>query len=639
MEYKLLDAIHSPEDLKNLDYRELEQLCAEIRAFLIDSVSKTGGHLSSNLGVIELTVALHRCLNSPSDQIVFDVGHQSYTHKLLTGRRAGFARLRQAGGLSGFPSPEESEHDAFAAGHGSTALSAAIGLARAKKLARKPGLVVAVVGDGAFTGGMVYEGLNNVGGLDNLVVILNDNNMSISKNVGALAHYLNRLRTSPGYYRAKKDVKAVLDSTPVIGDGIVRGIQNLKLAVRKSLYHSTFFEEIGLRYIGPVDGHDLPALCGALGGAHQLGQPLLLHLETKKGKGFSPAERNPGAFHGVPVFDVNCIPDPDLPPGDSFSTAFGRCLARLAGRDGAICAVTAAMKYGTGLQYMKKASRERFFDVGMAEEHAVTYAAGLAAGGQKPVVAIYSTFLQRAYDQIIHDVMLQKQNVLLAVDRAGLVPGDGETHQGIYDAAFLSQQPGLPVISPCNYAELEWWLEKLLEDTPGPKALRYPRGKEPAALAGLACSGKTWECRARTAGAKAAIVTYGIELEEALAARQLLDEAKNPADVYQLVQISPLPEDLAPALAGYDRLLFAEEGIAGGGIGEHLAPRLMAAGFKGLYIHRAIDSIKLDHAGREQLLRDTGLNAEALAEALTEAREAKPAGPGEGPHEGRGAAS
>lgn len=614
--YPILDRIQAPADLRKLDIGELERLCDEIRMFLIEKVSQTGGHLSSNLGVIELTVALHHTLHSPQDKIVFDVGHQCYTHKLLTGRQAGFDKLRQRGGLCGFPSPAESPYDAFGAGHGSTSLSAAIGLARAKKLKGEPGLVVAVVGDGAFNGGMAYEGMNNVDHLDNLVIILNDNKMSISKNVGAMAHYLNHLRSSPGYYRAKKDVKAVLDSTPVIGEGVIRGIQGVKGMLRKTLYHSTFFEEMGLRYAGPVDGHDLPALCGLFADIGRLQKPLMLHVETRKGKGFSPAEQNPGAFHAMATFDARHITNPDIAPGNSFSTAFGQKLVKLADGDARICAITAAMKYGTGLQYMKKAHNNRFFDVGMAEEHAVTFAAGLAAGGMKPVVAIYSTFLQRSYDQIIHDVLLEGQDVLFAVDRAGLVPGDGQTHQGIFDAAYLSQQRGMMVVSPSNYAELEFWLEKLLAEYKGPRAIRYARGKELSALAAHPCTGQPFDVFTAPKKAATALVSYGNQVAETLKAAELLAEKGQAADVYKLLVINPLPRELVESLKKYKTVLFAEEGVAQGGIGEHLALQLFQNGFKGRFIHRAVEDIHLDHATADQLREDTGLDAPALVEAL-----------------------
>ena len=613
---RLLDTIHSPADVKRLDFGQLQELCAEIRAFLIDSVSKTGGHLSSNLGTIELTVALHKVFATPSDKFVWDVGHQCYTHKILTGRREGFDRLRMLGGISGFPSPREREHDAFIAGHGNTSLSAAIGMAQAKKLRHEPGKVIAVVGDGAFTGGMIYEGMNNIRSLNNLIVVLNDNKMSISKNVGSVAQYLTQLRTSPRYFKAKRDVESLLDSTPVVGGAIKAGIQTVKSAFRRSLYHSTMFEEMGFQYVGPVDGHDVKEL-SMLFDAYRQEQsaPLFVHVLTIKGKGFTPAEQNPGEFHGVSAFDVNHLTDPDVAPDSSFSTVFGQQLAQLAGQDERICAITAAMKYGTGLQYFYKQHKSRFFDVGMAEQHAVTFAAGLAANGMRPVVSIYSTFLQRGYDQIIHDVNLQRLSVLFAVDRAGLVPGDGETHQGIYDAAFFSELDSFQIVSPCNYAELAYWLEwLLLED--GPRALRYPRGAEDEALAALGCSGLEYDVFRAEGPADAALVTYGAQAKEALAAAKLAAQQGVCVDVYKLTVIHPLPQGLCDALGGYRSILFAEEGVRGGGIGEHLAAALLERGCNASYRHIAVPNNGLTHASVDELRARFGLDAASLAAAI-----------------------
>lgn len=612
----LLDLIHSPADLKALPADQMPALCAEIREFLIDSVSRTGGHLSSNLGTIELTVALHRALNSPTDQLVFDVGHQCYTHKLLTGRREGFAKLRQLDGLSGFPNPSESEHDAFVAGHGNTSLSVAIGIAQAKKLRGEPGKVVAIVGDGAFTGGMVYEGMNNIGVLNNLIVLLNDNKMSISKNVGSVARYLTVLRTSPQYFRAKASLESVLGAIPLVGQGIVRLLQSIKQALRRQIYHSTMFEEMGFQYVGPVDGHDVRELA-VLFDAYRQEQtaPLFVHIITKKGKGFTPAEENPGEFHGVSAFDVHHLTDPDIAPDSSFSTVFGQTLAACGMRDRRLCAITAAMKYGTGLQYFYKQHKERFFDVGMAEQHAVTFAAGLAAGGMRPVVSIYSTFLQRGYDQIIHDVHLQGLNVLFAVDRAGLVPGDGETHQGIYDAAFFSQLQECCVVSPCNYAELTHWLEQLLQRD-GLRVLRYPRGGENETLASLGCSGRLFDVYPAPGPAKIALVTYGAETAPVREAARLAAQQGVFADVYKLAVIHPLPDGLCAALRGYRGILFAEEGIRSGGIGEHLAAALLEQGCTAAYRHIAVPTLGLLHAGVDEQRARFGLDAESLAAAL-----------------------
>ena len=483
MESLLLDNIDQPSDLKNLDKEQVNKLCAEIRQFLLRNISRTGGHLASNLGAVELTVALHRVMTTPMDKIVFDVGHQCYTHKLLTGRRSGFAKLRQLDGISGFPNPNESEHDAFIAGHGNTALSLSIGMAWAKKIRHEPGWVVAVIGDGAFTGGMVYEGMNNIGSLDNLLVILNDNKMSISHNVGALARYLTHLRTTTAYFDAKDNVRSFLDSVPVVGTPLKKALTEGKTLLRRAMYHSTMFEDMGFQYIGPVDGHNEEELERTLRTISQRPGPHFLHVVTKKGKGYQPAEMNPGNYHGVSAFDPDGMPDPEVAPKESFSTTFGQALAREAAQNSRICAITAAMKYGTGLQFFSHSTPERFFDVGMAEQHAVTFAAGLASQGMLPVVCIYSTFLQRSYDQIIHDVNLLRENVVFAIDRAGFVPADGETHQGIYDPAFLSQL-GMPLYAPSNYQELNYWLQQLLSDRfHGPRAIRYPRGGQDAALA------------------------------------------------------------------------------------------------------------------------------------------------------------
>ena len=618
MNYPLLERVNSPKQLKTLAAEQLEPLCAEIRQFLIENVSRTGGHLSSNLGTIELTVALHRAFTTPRDKIVFDVGHQCYTHKLLTGRRAGFEKLRQLDGLSGFPSPAESCHDAFVSGHGNTAISVAIGIAQAKKIKGEPGKVIALVGDGAFTGGMVYEGMNNIDTLNNLIVILNDNKMSISKNVGSLARYLTQLRTNPEYSKAKANLENVLGSIPAVGAPMVRGLQAGKAILRRGIYHSTMFEEMGFQYLGPVDGHDVQRLCELFSNLQTQYAPVFVHAITVKGKGFKPAEENPGEFHGVSSFDPAHITDPDVAPDASFSTQFGNDLVELAKTRPHLCAITAAMKYGTGLQFFYRRFPQRFFDVGMAEQHAVTFAAGIASQGMLPVVAIYSTFLQRAYDQLIHDVKLMNNNVLLAIDRAGLVPGDGETHQGVYDAAFLSQI-GIPVFSPCNYAELDHWLPRLVDEMQGPRAIRYPRGGQSEALAALGCTGEPYDLCAGDGSGPVALVCYGSMAEEALAAARLLGRQGHGADVYKLVQLYPLPEGLAERLAGYKTVLFVEDGIAAGGVGEHLARQLTTQNYQGRYIHKAIlAGQKFPHATVPQIRGALGLDAESLAAAICE---------------------
>lgn len=618
MKYPLLEQVASPDDVKKIPENQLEELCAEIRAFLIESVSHTGGHLSSNLGTIELTVALHRVLHTPQDKILFDVGHQCYTHKILTGRWKQFGTLRTIDGISGFPSPKESEHDAFIAGHGNTAISTAIGMAHAKKLKGEPGKVVAIVGDGAFTGGMVYEGMNNIDTLNNLVVILNDNKMSISKNVGNMARYLTALRTNPRYFKAKEDVEGFLDSVPLVGQPIKRGVQGTKQLLRRYIYNSTMFEEMGFQYVGPLDGHDVLGLASTFSNLQKQTAPLFIHVVTVKGKGFKPAEENPGEFHGVSAFDPEHVLDPDIAPSASFSTEFGQQLVELGKTHENLCAITAAMKYGTGLQFFYREFPKRFFDVGMAEQHAVTFAAGLASQGMLPVVGIYSTFLQRSYDQLIHDVKLMELPVILAVDRAGLVPGDGETHQGIHDVPFLSEI-GIPTVCPCNYAELRYWLQKLVEDWSGPRAIRYARGAEPAALAELGCTGQEFDRLLQQKGAQVALVSYGTLTEEVLKAEKILEQKGIACDVYKLTKLYPLPEGFANELAAHSCILFAEDSIRRGGVGSYLAEDLLEIGWQGKYLYRAINRNCLPHGTVPQLRQVLGLTGEQLAEAVEEA--------------------
>lgn len=611
MNYPLLERIQAPGDVKLLSEKELPELCEEIRRFLIQSVTATGGHLSSNLGVVELTVALHRMLDFPQDKLLFDVGHQCYTHKLLTGRRAGFAALRQKEGISGFPNPKESACDTFIAGHGSSALSTAIGIARAKKIKNEPGKVVVIVGDGAFTGGMVYEGMNNVSQLNNLIVILNDNKMSISKNVGQMANYLTKLRTDPKYFHAKAHMETALESIPVVGNSMVKLLQDGKKLVRRGIYHSTMFEEMGFQYIGPVDGHAVVELGRMLNNLHEQFAPLFLHVVTQKGKGLKPAEENPGEFHAVSSIDLNHLTNPELSPKDSFSTTFGSALAELGGQEKRLCAITAAMKYGTGLNFFKHAHPERFFDVGMAEEHAVSFSAGLASQGLLPVVAIYSTFFQRAYDQIIHDVNLMKLDVLFAIDRAGLVPGDGETHQGIYDTAVFSQV-GIPLYAPANYEELRYWLDFLVKQKRGPRAIRYARGEERESLAALGCSGAPFDKIEERPGARVALVSYGVLAEEIIAACDLLQQKRVSSDCYKLVQLYPLPEGLCEVLQTYDCILFAEDSIRTGSIGEQLGFAMQQQGWHGTFLLHGVDNTHLLHANVPQLRRDQQLDAAAL---------------------------
>lgn len=612
----LLDRIDQPSDLKKLSAQQVEQLCTEIRQFLLDNISKTGGHLASNLGVVELTVALHRALETPKDKIVFDVGHQCYTHKLLTGRRKEFDKLRQLDGISGFPNPNESEHDAFIAGHGNTALSLAIGMAWAKKLKHEPGLVVAVIGDGSFTGGMVYEGMNNIGKLDNLLVILNDNKMSISKNVGALARYLTHLRTTTAYFDTKENVRSFLDSVPLIGKPLKKTITDGKTMIRRAMYHSTMFEDMGFQYVGPMDGHNVEELERTLNAIRLRPGPHFLHVVTQKGKGYRPAEINPGNYHGVSAFDPDGMPDPELAPSESFSTVFGKILEQEGAQNPRICAITAAMKYGTGLQFFAHSYPTRFFDVGMAEQHAVTFAAGLSSQGMLPVVCIYSTFLQRSYDQIIHDVNLLHENVVFAIDRAGFVPADGETHQGIYDTAFLSQL-NIPIYAPSNYEELQYWLHQILQDTQaGPRAIRYPRGGENKHLAEYGCSHMEYDYLVHQPDAEMVLISYADELEELLKVSDKINDSSKKCDVVKLVKVYPFTDEFVDAVSKYKTVLFAEECVGNGGIGEHLAFALQQKGWKGRFLNRAVETACLPHAAVPQIRTRTRMDADHLEQDI-----------------------
>ena len=469
----VLDKVNSPNDVKKLNNNELNELCSDIRSELISTVSKTGGHLASNLGIVELTVALHKVFSSPTDQIVFDVGHQCYTHKLLTGRKDRFDTLRTENGISGFTRPVESEHDIFSSGHSSTSISAAVGLASAKQIKGEKGKVIAIIGDGALTGGLAYEALNNSGNNNsNLIVILNDNNMSISQNVGSMAKNLNTIRTSSKYVTFKSKLQRGLAKIPKIGSQISRSFTLINSQIRKRILKSTFFEDLGFRYYGPIDGHDLEALIDVLNVAKAHSHSVFIHINTVKGKGYNPAEKNPTQFHGIGKFDIN-TGEPKS-SGKNFSSVFGETMCRFAAKDARICCVTAAMAEGTGLYEFSKKYPKRFFDVGIAEQHAVTFSSGLAKNGLIPVFAVYSTFLQRSYDQLIHDIAMQNLKVIFAIDRAGFVGEDGESHQGVFDTSFLNSVIGLTVFAPSYYDELEAMFYEGIYKIKGAAAIRYP---------------------------------------------------------------------------------------------------------------------------------------------------------------------
>lgn len=618
MKSSILDTICSPQDVKELPFEQLDVLCTQIRERLIQTTAKTGGHLASNLGTVELTVALHRVFDCPDDQIVWDVGHQCYTHKLLTGRREQFSTLRQEGGLSGFPKRKESEYDAFIAGHSSTSISVASGLARAKKLQNDQHHVIAVIGDGAFTSGLAFEGANNAARFgDNLIVILNDNKMSISKNVGSFSKYLSKIRARPAYFRTKDRVESICNHLPLIGKPLNQLLVWLKTTMKTVVYGSNWFEDMGFCYLGPIDGHNMETLCDVLQRAKNLHRPVFLHIETQKGKGYSYAEENPGEYHGTSGFDIDT--------GKSFSSAstnfsneFGLYLTELAKRDERICAITAAMKYGTGLNHFSRAfgQQGRFFDVGIAEPHAVTFAGGLAANGMLPVFAVYSSFLQRCYDQIIHDLSIEQQHVVIGIDRAGIVGSDGETHQGLFDVAMLSSVPGITLYSPATYEEMRCSLYKSLYEHTGVCCVRYPRGGEsklPAFDPQV-----PWAIEPKGAKPRLLLVTYGKLSAQAVQAAQTFSQQGVPTAVLKLLRLLPFCEEAVEQAMQAEYVLFAEEGIESGGIGQMFGSRLLENGFQGHYRVLAVHDRFVEQATPDRALALCGLDAQSMVQTCTQ---------------------
>ncbi len=619
LEYPLLARVRGPEDVKKLPEDLLPELCAELRAKMVDTISCTGGHLASNLGVVELTVAMHRVFDSPKDQIVWDVGHQSYVHKLLTGRFDRFDTIRQFGGLSGFPKPEESEHDIFATGHSSTSISAACGLAAAKRLKGDDSYSIAVIGDGALTGGLAFEGMNNAGRMrDKLIIVLNDNKMSISKNVGAIARHLMVIRSKPFYFKIKDMAEAVLAHMPVLGKHIRNALVLSKNAIKNYLYHSTIFEEMGLVYLGPVDGHDIAAMERLFRRAKAVGRPVLVHVLTVKGKGYSFAEKDPRTFHGVSSFDIE-TGDALAPAGpddrEAFSAAFGDMLCKAAETNPRLCAVTAAMAAGTGLTDFARKYPDRFFDVGIAEEHAAVFSAGLAKNGMLPVFAVYSSFLQRAYDQILHDVALQKGKVIFAVDHAGLVGEDGETHQGIFDAAFFNTVPQITVYSPSTADELRRMLPAACYECEGPAVVRYPKGLSPALPADFRPTYGTFDLYG-TGRADILIVTYGKLFAEAAKAAAALRAEGLDVSVLKLNRIKPIDENCFEAAMFFPHIYFIEEGIRSGGIGELFFAGLAERGYRGVCRLRAVENEFVRQGPVDVLLGMLGLDAAGIEDLV-----------------------
>lgn len=600
----LLEKITSPQDLKHLTEQELTTLAEELRHTILTGVAENGGHLASNLGVIELTIALHRAFNSPLDKIIWDVGHQTYAHKLLTGRYERFATLRQEHGLSGFPKREESVHDAFNTGHSTTSISAALGMAEALRLLNQPQHVVAVIGDGALTGGMAWEALNHAAHLAKpLIVVLNDNEMSISPNVGAIAKYLNRLRTAPLYQRTKRDVRGVLKGIPHLGQFMSDWITRFKSSLKYLLVPGVVFEELGFTYLGPVDGHSTRDVEAVLRQAKQLMTPVLVHCLTRKGKGYIPAEDSPSHFHSAAPFTVATGERRSKTGAESFTDVFGKALVAVSEEDPRVIAITAAMLDGTGLAPFAQAFPERLYDVGIAEQHAVTFAAGLAAIGMRPVLAVYSTFLQRAYDQLLHDVCLQKLPVVICLDRAGVVGEDGETHHGVYDLSYLRNMPGLTVYAPAGATDLPFLLRHGLT-LPTPVALRYPRDKAesidlPATTSGAIIAGRGDIC----------LLGVGPLLTECLKAQQELAKQNIDAFVYYCPQVWPLPDTLLDIAQKARLVVTAEDNILPGGFGSSLGEAFCSLGAATQIISLGFDDGFIPHARRSSLLGRAGLSA------------------------------
>ena len=609
-ELNILSNIKQPSDVRKLSDGELELLCTEIRQKLIDTVASNGGHLASNLGTVELTVALHKSFNSPDDKIVWDVGHQAYAHKLLTGRFDGFSTLRREDGISGFVRPDESEHDSFYEGHAGVSVSQAAGVAAANAVKGNKSYAVAVIGDGSFGNGMVYEALNHAGSTKSrLIVILNDNEMSISENVGAMARYLAKVRAKPEYYRFKAGTEKTLRKIPVVGQSLANHLFKLKATLKNIIYSSSFFEDLGFRYIGPIDGHDINGLCKAMDSAKMVSAPVVIHINTLKGRGYDFAELSPEKFHGISKFDV--VTGEPLSSGDSFSAHFGKTLCDFASKDKRICAITAAMALGTGLGEFSKEYPERFFDVGIAEEHAVTFASGLSAGGMIPVFAVYSTFLQRCFDQLVHDCALQRRKTVIAVDRAGFVGEDGETHQGLFDVSIARSIPNTTVYSPSTYSEMNKAFYNAFYKDENLVIVRYPRGcmpdnvEEKTEIGDYSVIGNP--------DAKTALVTYGRLYFNALEAQKMLADKGIDSKIIKLNKIKPLPEDAVDCAFGCENVFFFEEGMRCGGVAEEFAAKLLEKGYGGKYSITAVDCEFVSHASVSRLMEKYSMSPEKMA--------------------------
>ena len=616
----ILEQINQAGDVKKIDRRDLGLLADEIRQFLISSISETGGHLASNLGVVELTIALHRVLDLPQDKLIWDVGHQSYTHKILTGRKEGFGQLRRYGGMSGFPKRRESGCDAFDTGHSSTSISAGLGFARARDLLGENYHIVSVIGDGSMTGGMAYEALNNAAqAKSNLIIVLNDNQMSISRNVGGLSTYLGSLRTADAYTSLKAGVEQALGKIPVVGQPMVEGLRVTKNGIKQLVIPGMFFEDLGIKYLGPVDGHDIAAMERLLQEAMRVRGPVVVHVRTIKGKGYGPAERHPERFHGAEPFDIETGKPKKKKTVPSYTDVFSDAMCREAERHPNLVAVTAAMADGTGLSKFAKLYPDRFFDVGIAEGHAVTFAAGMAAGGLRPVVAVYSSFLQRGFDQIIHDVCIQNLPVVFAVDRAGLVGSDGETHQGLFDLSYLSMIPNLTVMAPKN----GWELRKMLRfalTLDGPTAIRYPRGEACALMTDWKKPVRLGEAEILYDETDVALIAVGSMVSTGLEVRERLRALGFSCSLINARFVKPLDEKMLLACAKDHKLIVTlEENVRSGGFGERAADVLAQLGSTARVMQITLPDDYIEHGSVDLLRRETGIDTESIVRDITAA--------------------
>ena len=615
----LLDLIKQPNDIKKIEPRDYDKLAEEIREFLIQSISETGGHLGSNLGVVELTMALHLALDLPKDKIVWDVGHQSYTHKLLTGRKEGFGTLRKYGGMSGFPKRCESDCDSFDTGHSSTSISAGLGFVKARDIKGEDNCVISVIGDGSLTGGMAYEALNNAARMDtNFIIILNDNNMSISENVGGMSKYLNNIRTADNYRNTKDGIYYSLLKKKH-GQEIVETIRRAKNSVKQLFVPGMLFENMGITYLGPVDGHNIPGLVRVINEAKRCKTAVLIHVVTKKGKGFEPAEKHPARFHGAEPFDIETGIPKKLKPKANYTDVFSTVMIKLAKRNPDVVAITAAMPDGTGLKRFRNVYPERFFDVGIAEQHAVTFAAGLAAGGLKPIVAIYSSFLQRAYDQILHDVCIQNLPVVFAIDRAGLVGSDGETHQGIFDLSFLSSIPNMQIMAPKNKWELSDMM-KFAVAYQGPIAVRYPRGEAYDGLETFRTPIKYGKSEIIYKEKDIALLAVGSMVKTAEEVRNILKEKGYSCTLINARFVKPIDEENIVEMSRDHKLLVTmEENVINGGYGEKVRSFADREGLNCEVLTVAIPDEYVEHGNVDILKQEVGIDAAGVVEKIMKA--------------------